>query len=115
MSPHNPSPPTPSATDADDRFARILTELKALRELLHGSRKPLLTIDEVARLTGRNPYTVRTWVKTGRLAATRVHGTGPRGRLLVARDELDRLLTDGLAGRVPGTALAHVASDGAGS
>ena len=99
-----PSPPG-AGIDADRGLGRILDELRLLRDLIEGARKPLLTIDEVARLTGRVPYTIRTWVKAGRLKATRVHGTGPKGRLLVPRAELDRLLAEGRAANVPDAAL----------
>jgi excisionase family DNA binding protein len=105
MSAHDP-PPAVTPGTGDPRLTQILAEIRALRELLQGARKPLLTIDEVARLTGRDPYTVRRWVKEHRIRATRVHGTGPRGRLLVAREELDRLLAGGRAGSAPAVAFA---------
>lgn len=101
--PHARPAVTPGVVDPN--LAQILTELRALRERVQGTRELLLTIGEVARLTGRGPYTGRRWVEEGRLRATRLQGTGPRGRLLVAREELDRLLADGLAGRVQDAAL----------
>ncbi|MFH5804462.1 helix-turn-helix domain-containing protein [Alienimonas sp. DA493] len=59
-------------------------------------KKPLLTVDDVAAEVGRAPYTVRSWINNGRLNATRVSGTGPRGRLLVRREDLDELISAGL-------------------
>ena len=79
----------------------ILGQLREIRFTLAGASKPMYTIDEVAELTGRTPYTVRRWVAEGRIEATRVSGTGPRGRLLVARDQLQRLVGVGLGGEVP--------------
>src|SRR5262249_5840784 len=82
-------------------LAEILRELREIRGTLAGVHKPLLTIEEVADLTGRSPFTVRRWVKQGRIRATRVNGTGPRGRLLVGRDQLERLIAHGVGGSVP--------------
>jgi excisionase family DNA binding protein len=83
----------------------MMTELRQIRAMIEGTRKQLLTVEEVARLVGRDPYTIRIWVKKGKLGATRVSGTGPRGRLLIARSELDRILADGRGGNVPEAAL----------
>ena len=82
-------------------LAQILDALHEIRERLAGAHKPLLTIEEVAQLVGRAPFTVRRWVKEGRLKATRVSGTGPRGRLLVGHDEVRKLITAGVGGEVP--------------
>jgi excisionase family DNA binding protein len=96
-----PVPPDGSA----DRLAPVLGEILAgvrdIRELLTGTRKEWLTVEEVAELTGRATYTVRRWIAAGRLKAVRVRGTGPRGRLLVARSELQGLISAGLGGDVP--------------
>jgi excisionase family DNA binding protein len=77
-----------------------------VRELLRRASgapaRPLLTVREVADFTGRSAYTVRRWVGEGRLSATRVHGTGPRGRLLIPRDRVDRLVAASAGGRPPG-------------
>jgi excisionase family DNA binding protein len=47
----------------------------------------MLDVRETARLVGRTPETVRRWIWSGRLAARR-HGS----RLLVTRDDVDRLI-----------------------
>jgi excisionase family DNA binding protein len=75
-------------------------EVRNLRQAVEGARKDFYTVEEVARLTGRSAYTVRKWVKERRIDATRVEGTGPKGRLLVPRSELDKLIGDGLGGQV---------------
>ena len=41
----------------------------------------------------------------GRIRAIRVSGTGPRGRLLVPREELQKLVGTGMAGEVPAALL----------
>ena len=83
----------------------VLLELRHLRrdmdELVRyarGKAKTLLTVEEVAEEVGRAPYTVRNWIKNGKLKATRVDGTGPRGRLLVRREDVEALVED--AGRI---------------
>ena len=77
----------------------VLLELRHLRrdmnELVRharGKAKTLLTVEEVAEEVGRAPYTVRSWIKNGRLKATRVDGTGPRGRLLVRREDVEAVI-----------------------
>ena len=79
----------------------ILAAVGEIRHILAGRQKPLLTIEEFGALTGRAPYTVRRWVKERRIRAIRVSGTGPKGRLLIPREELEKLVTSGLVGQVP--------------
>lgn len=96
-----PSPAPPADAPPADLaalhavLALIGRKVDELVEHARGKAKPLLTVEEVAAEVGRAPYTVRTWINNGRLNATRVHGTGPRGRLLVKREDLDDLLTGG--------------------
>jgi excisionase family DNA binding protein len=94
--------------DGDMRLAdieRLLREMKAqlddVRDTLRSRSKPHYTVDEVAKLTGRAPFTVRRWIAEKRLNAIRISGTGPRGRLLIARAELDNLIAVGLGECVP--------------
>jgi len=49
----------------------------------------MITIPEAARRTGRNPETIRRWVRAGRLRSERV-GT----QHLVDEDELEGLIDD---------------------
>lgn len=88
-------------------LAEILDGLRDIREMLRGMRKDYYTVAEVAEMTGRTPYTIRRWLAEGRITATRIEGTGPRGRLLIARDQLQRLVASGLGGEVPATGAAE--------
>lgn len=89
----------------------LLTYLKIavdeLRARLAGATKAHYSVDEVAKLVARSPYTVRQWVHAGRIKAVRVSGTGPKGRLLIPRDQLDRLIESGLGGAIPAVATSQ--------
>jgi excisionase family DNA binding protein len=79
----------------------LRAELEGLRAVLQGRRKSHYTVEEVAELTGRTPYTVRRWVTEKRIKAIRLSGTGPKGRLLIPREELDALISAGLGAEIP--------------
>jgi excisionase family DNA binding protein len=79
----------------------LAVQLADIRDTLAAKRKPQYTVDEVADLTGRSAYTVRRWISEGRLKAIRISGTGPKGRLRIAREEIDRLIATGLGANVP--------------
>src|SRR4051812_46582789 len=78
-------------------LAPVIDRLEEILERLRGTHKTLLTTEELAREVGRSADTIRRWISEGRLRAHRVDGSGARGRLLVARAEVDRLLTRGPA------------------
>jgi excisionase family DNA binding protein len=73
----------------------VLEKLDRLRELLAGRRKENFVVEEVAELTGRSEYTIRRWITEGKLKAVRINEGGPRGRLLIPRSELDKLVAAG--------------------
>jgi excisionase family DNA binding protein len=79
---------------------QIHAALDELREYVTGTVKSHLTVDECARTVGRSCYTVRDWIRRGRLRAERVTGTGPRGRLLIPREELRKLIAQGSGGNI---------------
>ena len=73
----------------------ILAALDEIKDCLAGRTKSHLTVAELARQVGRSEYTVRRWITEGRITATRVAGTGPKGRLLIAREQLNKLVMAG--------------------
>ena len=82
----------------------VAHDLTEIRAQLDGVKKDFYAIEEVAEMVGRSSYTVRRWISQKRLNATRVEGTGPRGRLLVPREELDKLIRVGRGAGVPAIA-----------
>jgi len=93
----------------DGRLVDVLGELfravDDIRTQLAGKRKSHYTTEEFAVATGRAPYTIRTWIKDGRVKALRVPGTGPKGRLLIPHEELAKLVSTGRAGSVPAAVI----------
>src|SRR5687768_9055459 len=85
----------------NDLIRAVLAELNDLRTELRTRTKPLLTVEELAALTGRVPFTVRRWIREGRIRAERVTGTGPKGRLLIPREEVCKLITLGNGSNLP--------------
>jgi excisionase family DNA binding protein len=90
---------------------QLMSKLDAIQSCLTDHMKPWLTVEEIAELTGRSPFTVRRWITEGRISATRIAGTGPRGRLLVARAELDKLIAEGLGAHLPGVAVDGMSAE----
>jgi excisionase family DNA binding protein len=76
-------------------MTKLATRLDEIHELVTGHSKEHLTVAEVAEMTGRSAYTVRRWISDGRLKASRIIDTGERGRLLIHREELHRLIGAG--------------------
>ena len=111
MHPHCPPISPPPQVEQDEvvqLLHRVLGAIDDLRAVIRQTRKEFYTVDEIASLAGRTPYTIRRWIGEGRLTATRVQGTGPRGRLLVPGDQLTRLLGQGLGGELaPASMTAH--------
>ena len=74
-----------------------------IRKRLQETSKSHFTVEEIAKMTGRKPYTVRMWIKENRIEAERIPGTGPRGRLLIPRSEINKLIASGKAAHIPAT------------
>jgi excisionase family DNA binding protein len=95
----------------DHHLGQIYAALNGIRARLEGTTKSHFTVEEVAKLTGRSAYTVRRWVSEHRLNATRVSGTGPKGRLLIPRDQLEKLIGSGLGGDIPAAGACAAGTD----
>lgn len=103
----------------DGRLTEVVALLKELKVGIEGLRRQFagggkthFTVNEIARFAGRAPFTVRTWIKSGQLRATRVEGSGPRGRLLIPREELQRLVATGRGRNVPAAIVGEDGHDG---
>jgi len=91
-----------------DEITSLADEISELKEVVYeirnyvvGAVKSHLTVEEVAAAVSRSPYTVRRWLREGRINAERVTGSGPKGRLLIPRDELKKLIGLGRGASVP--------------
>jgi hypothetical protein len=91
--------PDRTITESLRTILRIIHEhdvlLREISETISGTWKQFFTVEEFAQLVGRAPCTVRRWITAGIVKATRVEGAGPRGRLLVHRGELDKVVGSG--------------------
>ena len=87
-------------------YIELLQQLKTQVEGVHcklsGQVKAFYTVNEVAELLDRTSGTVRRWVRSGKLRANRVKGTGPRGLLRISREALRSLLDGGFDATIPG-------------
>jgi len=90
---------------SNTKFPSLQKTVDGLRELLVGRHKDHYRVDEIAEMTGRSAYTVRRWIAEGKLQAIRLQDGGPRGRLLVPRAELERLIASGHGSNIPETVL----------
>jgi excisionase family DNA binding protein len=90
-----------AATAILDALGELRAAQQAILDRLDSRIKANYTVEEVAALTGRSPYTVRRWLKEEKIAAIRVCGTGPRGRLLIPREEFQKLILSGKGTHIP--------------
>lgn len=80
--------------DFSERLDRIEELLMAL--LKQRQVKDYYSINELADLLGRAPFTCREWARTGRIAAERKRGRGEFGEWRVSHQELIRIQNEGL-------------------
>jgi len=100
--PHDPPPWAAKLLEHVEKQQHLLIQLL---EQLQAKRKPHLTVAEAALACGRSAYTIRRWITEDRIKAIRIEGDGPRGRLLIPREELDRLIQQGMGGSISPTDL----------
>lgn len=96
------------AGDDAETLSQVVTAVKQLRDVILEMRKQIAgaskshySVEELASMTARSPYTIRRWISQGHVRAERVSGTGPRGRLLIPRDEIQKLIGSGQGARIP--------------
>jgi excisionase family DNA binding protein len=103
------STPNPASQPEYEVFMAVLRSINAkLDEIaarLSSTTKPLYTVAEVAGMTGRSAYTARRWISEGKIKAIRIQGSGAKGKLLVPREELSKLIDLGVGEDVPESAI----------
>jgi excisionase family DNA binding protein len=94
---------TPSGATPNSDQERLLESIDALHATIQKMDRRLddqstqyYTVTEFAKLVKRSDYTVRRWIKLKKINAFKVKGSGPKGRWLIPRDQLARVLDSGL-------------------
>lgn len=102
MHPHVLNEPgsDPNVADPLALLTQILDLIQEIHQFVTSRAKSHYTVEEIAHQVGRSEYTVRKWIKDGDISAIRVDGTGPRGRLLIPREEILRLVSQARGSRV---------------
>jgi predicted site-specific integrase-resolvase len=89
-------------TDASEVLLEVVSRLERLERSLaliakQKADKEWLSVDEVARLVGRAPFTVRAWARLGRIRGEkRRSGRGASKEWVVSRQEVLRYEREGL-------------------
>ena len=96
---------SPNLQPVFERLETLDRKMDDVLALVSGTTKSLYTVEEVAQLSCRSDYTVRRWIKEKLIIATRIEGTGPRGRWLIPRCELEKIIRLGRGSTVPEAAL----------
>jgi hypothetical protein len=89
------------------RLGDLQESMKEINEKLAGTMKNFFTVEEFGNHTGRAPYTVRSYIKAGLIKAERIAGTGPKGRLLIPRSELAKLIALGRGEKITNAILVN--------
>jgi excisionase family DNA binding protein len=78
---------------------RLTQEVSGLRHDLKAAlapkwkTKPFYTVKELAKHLGRSTYTIRRWIRDGKLQAVKLNSGGPRDPYLIEHREVQELLT----------------------
>lgn len=86
----------------------VLQRLEAKIDALMSQHenKPYYSVEEVAQILGKAPFTVRGWARNGRIAAEkRPCGRGLSREWMISREELIRLRSEGLLPEKAGKAV----------
>ena len=76
----------------------LAEEIGALRQDLRvalsprAKAKPFYTVTELAEQFGRSPYTIRRWIRAGKIDAVKLNSGGPRDQYLIAHDDVAELI-----------------------
>ena len=54
--------------------------------------KPFYTVQELAKHLGRSPYTIRRWIREGKIGAVKLNSGGPRDPYLIEHREVEELI-----------------------
>jgi excisionase family DNA binding protein len=93
------------------KLPALEVKLEGLCELLARRRKDNYLVEDIAELTGRSCFTVRRWIRQKKIRAIRIQDGGPRGRLLIPRSELERLIATGKSVNLPDAAVDPRSAD----
>ena len=78
-----------------DRLERVLPVLETLAE--QGQVQEWYSTADVAKVLGRDPYTVRQWCRFGRVRAEKRRcGRGKSQEWIISHEELGRIRSEGL-------------------
>jgi hypothetical protein len=83
----------------ENRLTRIEALLTPLHDLLAGQQptKDAYSVEDVAEILGKRPYTVREWCRLGRVnAKKRPYGRGCTTEWEISAEELKRIKSHGL-------------------
>ncbi len=82
--------------DLSREVAGLRMDLRASLAPKHKS-KPFYTVRELATELGRSPYTIRRWIREGKIDALKLNSGGPRDRYLIDYSQVQEMLMNASA------------------